>query len=235
MIENSKVKEYYNTYTTRQKKVGVNERHQSILKQLINAGLTKNSSVLEIGCGIGTLSGLILKHLSINGSLTAYDISDKSIEMAKQSFLKYKNGHFFCADVTQTEIMGMFDVIVLPDVIEHIPTENHQNLFKGLHQNLKESGFMLIHLPHESFQKWLIKNTPEAMQIIDQPISFDSITRTLYDNNFEIIFSKVYSVWVKPFDYQFVIAKSNNKNIQFVSDIKEISFLDKIKYKLKNL
>ena len=59
------VKEYYDTFKEHQKKLGINIRHRTILKNLKNAGLKPNSNVLEIGCGIGTVSHLILKQIPV--------------------------------------------------------------------------------------------------------------------------------------------------------------------------
>lgn len=76
-----KTKEYYNEYSTRQKKIGVNERHHSILKKLKKTGLKPSDSVLEIGCGIGTFTGLLSKYIN-KGNVLAVDLSPKSIEIA---------------------------------------------------------------------------------------------------------------------------------------------------------
>lgn len=61
MKEKEKTIEFYNNYSQRQLAVGVNKRHYSIIKFLNEFGLQKNNSVLEIGCGIGTLTSLLLK------------------------------------------------------------------------------------------------------------------------------------------------------------------------------
>lgn len=65
--EISEVK-YYNKLWAEleeQNKAGINSRHRAIIKRLKKAGLKKNSTVLEIGCGIGAISGLILKNIPI--------------------------------------------------------------------------------------------------------------------------------------------------------------------------
>ena len=72
------VEEFYNTFKEHQKKLGVNIRHRTIFKNLRKAGLKNDSKVLEIGCGIGTVSGLILKYIS-QGSFVGVDISIESI------------------------------------------------------------------------------------------------------------------------------------------------------------
>jgi len=61
-IDSKQVAEFYDQYSSQQGKIGVNIRHRSILKRLVKLGLSKNSSILEIGCGIGTLTSLLVKN-----------------------------------------------------------------------------------------------------------------------------------------------------------------------------
>jgi len=60
--------DFYDKYVERQKHHGVNERHLGILKKAIKHGLKPHSDALEIGCGIGTQTELLIKHLK-KGSL----------------------------------------------------------------------------------------------------------------------------------------------------------------------
>jgi len=53
------VSEYYDGFSSYQLAKGINSRHLSIFRFLRKAGLKKNSIVLEIGCGIGTVTHLI--------------------------------------------------------------------------------------------------------------------------------------------------------------------------------
>ena len=93
MTSNKEIKEWYNTYTGRQKNIGVNLRHYTVIENATNAGLKKNPSVLEVGCGIGTLTVLLSKYLK-KGSLLATDISDESINIARQHLRKFTNTEF---------------------------------------------------------------------------------------------------------------------------------------------
>ena len=77
------VKKFYDDYIPRQKKYGVTPRHHFILKRLKQYGLNSNSKVLEIGCGIGTLSSIIIKEVN-NGFFLGCDISEESIKVCKR-------------------------------------------------------------------------------------------------------------------------------------------------------
>ena len=106
------VKEYYDTFKEHQKQLGINIRHRTIFKNLKSAGLKPNSNVLEIGCGIGTVSNLILKYIT-EGSFVGLDISPESITLAKNRLSKYTNARFVVSDMSDFTSELKFDFIVL--------------------------------------------------------------------------------------------------------------------------
>ena len=82
------ISNFYDDYTVSQQKIGVSTRHHLIYNELINLGLKKNSNVLEIGCGIGTVSSLIIPFIQ-SGKFVGCDISPKSIELAQKLKMEY--------------------------------------------------------------------------------------------------------------------------------------------------
>jgi cyclopropane fatty-acyl-phospholipid synthase-like methyltransferase len=113
------VESYYDEYVPRQTATGVNARHKSIARLLISFGLQPDHRVLEIGCGIGTVTGLVAEKLSAGGSLLATDLSPKSIEAAKRRLAGFGNVRLLAGDILSLDLNDIFDVVVLPDVIEH--------------------------------------------------------------------------------------------------------------------
>ncbi len=83
LASKEEVEKFYNTFKEHQNKLGVNIRHRTIFKNLKKQGLKTDSQVLEIGCGIGTVSSLILKYI-IKGKFVGVDISAESILLAKK-------------------------------------------------------------------------------------------------------------------------------------------------------
>lgn len=220
---------YYNTFA---KKQGINKRHHSILNKVITCGLKKDDNVLEIGCGIGTFTSLIAKYLE-NGHLTSIDISPESIIIAKNKLSKFNNIQLIADDVTTYNFGNLlFDVIVLPDVLEHIPINLHFNLFEKISKILKPMGFVFIHIPNPEYLDWCIINTPEVLQIIDQPIHTTELVKSTYPHGFYIDELKTYSVWVKDCDYQYIVLrKSKQQDFTIIIEEKPNLF-SKIKYKL---
>jgi SAM-dependent methyltransferase len=80
--------------------------------------VSKGVRVLEIGCGTG---GNLVPFLELGCEVTGVDISATSIERARQ-FLGPREGLTLIADdiYNRTEADGVFDVIIMRDVIEHI-------------------------------------------------------------------------------------------------------------------
>ena len=233
-MDNSQIKTYYDNYIDRQQRVGVNARHKSIFKKCVNSGLKSTHNVLEIGCGIGTFTSLLMPYIK-KGSILAMDISEKSIDLAKETY-QSNNIEFIAADATNYNFEGKtFDVIILPDVLEHIPMEYHNDLFKKLESVLKENGFIFIHIPNPYFLEWCHKHKPELLQVIDQPIKTDVLIENTYKNNLFIEELKTYSIWVEDHDYQYIVLRKNNyQDFNKIIEYKP-SILDKVKYKLNAL
>jgi len=227
-----KLVDYYNKYVDRQKRIGVNARHESIAAKLVQSGLKNGVSLLEIGCGIGTFSSLLPQ---INGTGTNFciDISDESIKLARETFKKETSLRFECANAVEYDFnQQKFDVVVLPDVIEHIPQEFHKKLFESLAKVLKEQGFIFIHIPNPEYLAWCHENRPDLLQIIDQPIYTSELLKSISGTDLHIHELKTYSIWVVDGDYQYIVLKKNGfQNFENTREEK-VTFWDKIKYKL---
>ncbi len=233
----SEVTEFYDEFTVLQSKAGINNRHLSILEHLREAGLKRDHRVLEIGCGIGTVSELILRYLSKNGFLHSVDISPKSILLANARLKKYENVLVEEKDLTKESLNGQFDVIVLPDVIEHIPLALHDAFFRNIFNFLKPDGFVFIHIPHPNNLEWMVKNEHEGLQIIDQPIFTNNLCAIVYPIGFYIHFLKSYSIYCVDHDYQIIILKKKpaSQNLDNLDSFFLPSFYQRILYKLRYL
>lgn len=206
---NSEIQKWYNTYSTKQVNIGTNLRHYSIFNSLTKAGLKRNHNVLEIGCGIGTLTKLIAKYVK-KGSLVATDISDESIEIAKKRISNTKNNiELLVSDMTTFSHSKKFDFVVLPDVLEHIPIEQHNNLFKIIAAHTHDNSIILINIPHPKALDYLRIHSPEKLQVIDQSISAKQLMDTAYLHDFELINYKSYSIFNKENDYALITYKKN--------------------------
>ena len=82
-MRKSEVKKYYDNYITEQYSIGVNDRIFMLYEKLKSLGLNSSSDVIELGCGIGVVTHLIRKTVTL-GQIESVDISGESIEFAKE-------------------------------------------------------------------------------------------------------------------------------------------------------
>lgn len=224
--------DYYNKFVDRQEEFGVNERHQSIVKRCLERGLKSNQNVLEIGCGIGTLTSILIPELS-QGKLTAVDISDESIAIAKKKLGNYSNLTLIDANAVEYDFKGeQFDFIVLPDVLEHIPFEFHHTLFKRLNELLRVGGKVLIHIPNPYHSDWW-RAQDRPMQIIDLSVHLPIIIENLKNTGLHITFLEIYSVWLNEGEYQFIELQKEEKYQNFTDIVIHKSFASKVKEKIQ--
>lgn len=173
----TEVSDYYDKFSVKQSEVGINIRHRGIIKRLKKIGLNKSSTVLEIGCGIGVLTGLMSP---ISATVHAVDISPQSIETAKERLANYSNVSFEVNDMVNFRTDVKFDFIVLPDVLEHIPIEQHKSLFEILSSALKDSGTICINIPDPFSLDFVRLHQPKSLQIIDQSIHVNQLSEAVY-------------------------------------------------------
>ena len=104
----------------------------------------KNLSILDVGCGVGTLS-LFLASQGAKKVL-GIDLAADAIaqaEAARQA-LKLKNLHFRTEKLTATT--GKFNLIIASEIIEHVPEP--KKFITLLATNLKKGGTLLLTTPY---------------------------------------------------------------------------------------
>jgi len=104
-------------------------------------------SLLDVGCGDGRL----IREISAvypGKRVSGIDFSERAIAIASSMnpHLDYRYG-----DITDKDIqsdLGMFDVLTLVEVLEHIPLDVVPEFVEGLHSILSKDGALLITVPH---------------------------------------------------------------------------------------
>jgi trans-aconitate 2-methyltransferase len=196
----AEVSDFYDEFVERQARVGVNRRHQAIVAWLRRFGLRPDDSVLELGCGVGTVTQLVAEELP-RGSVLGVDLSPHSIDTARERLAAYENVRVITADVVTADVDGAFDVVLLPDVIEHVPLEAHDALFARVASWVKPDGFVLLHYPNPHHLEWFHEHRPERLQIIDQPIHADVLLANAYRHGLYLDYYERYSIWIREGDY----------------------------------
>jgi trans-aconitate 2-methyltransferase len=226
MSNQESVSQFYDGFVKTQKKIGISIRHRLIHKKLKEIGLTSSSNVLEIGCGIGTVSKLIIECIP-NGQFVGCDISPESIIHAKQ-FNPQKNAEFVVTDMSEFNSEKKFDFIVFPDVLEHIPTEQHSNLFKNVAAVCKPGAKVLINIPEPNALNYTRKHNPELLQIIDQSLSIQDLLNNTYPHGFYVESILPYSIHTNVPNYLSIILIRD-------TEIKHLQLVGKFSQLIQNL
>lgn len=106
--------------------------------------LTADSTILEIGCGEG---GNLIPFMEIGCKITGIDLSITKIKNGNAFFRNHKNRdnlNLIADDIYNRSDLGKFDIIILRDVIEHIPNQNYfMEYFKCFfhHKSIVYFGF----------------------------------------------------------------------------------------------
>lgn len=171
------IKEYYDEFA-KSTFLGdfrvLNPRLRAIGK-LCDRFVAPGAHVLEIGCGAGIMS----KHLEPRVSrLVGVDISETAIRMAKL-YVPGGKCEFKVLDVTgdasDLSRYGAFDAILMPDVLEHIPTARQRDLFARLESLLGPRGVVLLTYPSPEYQEYLRRDRPELLQVVDETLRLSEI------------------------------------------------------------
>lgn len=213
MERKEEIGKWYDEFAGQQVKTSVNLRHYTIMGFLAGAGLTRRSRVLEVGCGIGTLTGLLLKYVS-KGEVVAVDISPASVEIARKRLQNYPNVRFMVSDMTDFSHPGVFDFIVLPDVLEHIPSDQHRSLFRTLADHMHENSVILIHIPHPRAIDYIRRTSPDQLQIVDQAIEANALLDDAYSSDLVLVSYLSYPLFDRKNDYA-VITLGKKSDISF--------------------
>ena len=202
------VEQYYDKFRTQQEKLGINVRHRTIYSNLKKLGLRPESNVLEIGCGIGTVSNLILRTVR-RGRFVGADISGESLDVARRLNSHSPNAVFVQTDMSDFSASEKFDFVVFPDVLEHIPVDQHAAIFRTVAAHCSPGAQVLINIPEPNFLDWIRKNQPERLQIIDQSLSIARLAGDAEAAGFKLFSVVPYKLFHDVFDYLSIVLKRN--------------------------
>ena len=131
--------------------------------------LKRSDRVLDVGCGYGAVS---FSMAQAGALVTGVDIDEKNIPMARERY-KHINLDFVHGDVTRDLPNGVFDVIVMSNVLEHI--EDRIGLLKMI-QDKFQPKLWLIRVPMIN-RDWLVPLKKElGMPYFSDPTHYTEYT-----------------------------------------------------------
>lgn len=164
--------------------------------------LEKDSTVLDIGCGIGMVAERIAKFAS-RGRVYACDLSEQNIWYANQT-IDAPNLAFRAIDVVHDfDVLAAWvpshavNVVVMIDVLEHVPLALHTALFRSLREILSDNGTIVLTFPSPAYQAYLQANDKSELQIVDESIDVEHALSVCRDAGFFIKHYSLEDVWMK--------------------------------------
>lgn len=129
--------------------------------------IRENIDVLDVGCGTGVLFDFYLKR-NVK-SLTAIDISQKMIDVAKAKY-QNRNINIKCIDAYEFN-EGEYDAIVMYDCFPHFDCQ--ELIIKHLSNLLKKNGYLMI--AHSMSIEKLVEHHKEVKDISMDPVSDEEL------------------------------------------------------------
>lgn len=214
---NHEISSYYDSTVESQlqKFVNGNPRVSAAVQLALSEIGEATTKILDVGCGIGVSSA---EFASKKDWLTvhAIDISEASIETARQLF-KLPNITFEVGDMQSPPRMAPYDLIVMVDVYEHIPRAEWPRFNQVVNQSLSEKGIAVLTTPSYLHQNFLMDNSPEQLQIIDETVTIDDMIELARALNGAILKFEFKSIW-KTNDYLHVVISRQPRYLPVIKD-----------------
>ncbi len=122
------------------------------ISKIIKTNHIRPKSIAEIGCGAGLILNILSKepHLQ-NVHFSGFDISPQAIALTNQ--IDNKRISFFCEDPLSEKNREYFDILLIIDVVEHIPD------YMGFLKKCKDKAeHKIFHIPLDIHVSSVLRN-----------------------------------------------------------------------------
>ncbi len=202
-----------------------------IITEVLNKYISNGKSVLDIGCGAGTLCFYLANK---DNKCVGVDVSDRAIRFCKQTAKNLdleKRTAFKVINFPRESLRQKFDVVILTEVIEHL--ENDNLALKKIYELLNKDGIAIISTPSQNaplYKMGLAKKFDERVGHLRR-YTVEELVRKCEKVGFKVIETKKTEGIIRNFLFLNPIAGKSLRVVKyFVSDL--VTFLDNISLKL---
>lgn len=192
---------YYDSIAEPQFKKGLNRRHITTCRAIAGLDLPHESRVLDIGCGLGFVTGLVAKLRHVT-EVTALDLSPESLRFAKLRLSDHPNILFRLSNTSDIVETERYNLVILAHVLEHIPVSHHALLLARVERALARGGYVLITMCDPDYLEYIRSTNPNILHPVHQSLRVWDLCALLGHLNLEIVEWRRYASWMSPFDSQ---------------------------------
>lgn len=172
----------------------VSNRRQERQRAIVTAAIPRGARrVLILGCGSGDLARHIASRIARSARVVATDVSDAAVALARRLH-PHGRVEYRVLDALRDAIEDEFDVVILPDIYEHIPLEMRRVLHERLARAMAARAMCILTLPSPGHQRHL-RELGTGLQIIDEVVTLDDLRTMAADLGGEVTYFSLIHVW----------------------------------------
>ena len=122
--------------------------------------LKKGQSVLDVGCGSGSITKDIINYVGSEGKVTGIDRSQDLIDLANENYKEVSNLSFLVGDILEFNTPEKWDVITIARTLQWI--ENPKEIIDKLVTLLKPQGIICVLDYNHNLIEWS-PSPPQSM------------------------------------------------------------------------
>lgn len=134
-------KDFFNSMAEKWDNICIHDENK-INEILDLSNIQQGAKVLDVGTGTGIMIPFLISRIGNTGEVTAVDIADKMIEIARSKH-NYANVNFIVGDIFNTNLpVGYFDIIMCYSVFPHF--EYKLTIAERLGKFLRPGGKIVV-------------------------------------------------------------------------------------------
>jgi SAM-dependent methyltransferase len=173
--------------------VNANPRIEAAVETIAEWAPASPRRVLEIGCGVGAAAWRMARAWP-DAQVIGVDLSAASIQAAQACFRR-PNLAFRSGALAECKLDGVFDLVLMMDVYEHIAPADRPALHAALRRLLSAESRLLLMVPSPAHQAYLRCQRPEGLQPVDESIDVAQLLALADETATQLLSYREIGVW----------------------------------------